>query len=246
MGYIAAQDILTLWEIGQQQDPLQRALSMLAMARPDMTAEDLARLDIARRDQMLVRLRQEVMGPRMQVYSECPHCAAGLELGVTTTEILALEAPEPVPPDGIHALEMGELTIRFRLPDSTDLTAIFGHETAEACDLIMERCLIEARRAGKAVKPADLTDEERRALEARMGENSRQADVRLDIACPACGRTYQALFDIVTLLWMEISALAVRLLREVHTLARAYGWSEVDILSMSGLRRRWYLEMVTA
>jgi hypothetical protein len=34
-----------------------------------------------------------------------------------------------------------------------------------------------------------------------------------------------------------------RLLREVHTLALAYGWREADILNMSARRRRFYLEM---
>ena len=35
-----------------------------------------------------------------------------------------------------------------------------------------------------------------------------------------------------------------RLLRQVHTLAMAYGWREIDILSMSALRRQVYLEML--
>jgi hypothetical protein len=48
----------------------------------------------------------------------------------------------------------------------------------------------------------------------------------------------------VTFFWSEISAEARRLLLEVHNLASAYGWSESDILSMSALRRRYYLEMI--
>ena len=42
----------------------------------------------------------------------------------------------------------------------------------------------------------------------------------------------------------EIHAWAKRTLREVHTLASAYGWSEREILSMSAVRRALYLEMV--
>jgi hypothetical protein len=33
-------------------------------------------------------------------------------------------------------------------------------------------------------------------------------------------------------------------MREVHRLARVYGWREADILSMSASRRQFYLEMV--
>jgi len=51
--------------------------------------------------------------------------------------------------------------------------------------------------------------------------------------------------DIVAFFWEEISAKANRLLEEVHTLALAYGWNEMDILSMSVRRRQFYFEMVT-
>jgi len=53
------------------------------------------------------------------------------------------------------------------------------------------------------------------------------------------------MFDIVSFFWSEICVQAKRLLREVHILARAYGWREADILSMSAARRQLYLEMVT-
>ena len=38
---------------------------------------------------------------------------------------------------------------------------------------------------------------------------------------------------------------AARLLAEIHTLARAYGWSERDLLGMSAVRRAAYLGMVS-
>jgi hypothetical protein len=53
------------------------------------------------------------------------------------------------------------------------------------------------------------------------------------------------LFDIVSFFWTELSAQAKRLLREVHTLARGYGWREADILAMSARRRQLYLDLVT-
>ena len=39
---------------------------------------------------------------------------------------------------------------------------------------------------------------------------------------------------------------AKRLLMDVHLLARAYGWSEAEVLALSPARRRFYLEMVEA
>jgi hypothetical protein len=53
-------------------------------------------------------------------------------------------------------------------------------------------------------------------------------------------------FDVVSYLWGEIEDWAERLLRDVHSLAAAYGWSERDIVGMSALRRRLYLELANA
>jgi hypothetical protein len=50
--------------------------------------------------------------------------------------------------------------------------------------------------------------------------------------------------DIGRFLWFEVRNAAQRLLREVHELAYAYGWSESAILAMSFHRRQNYLAMV--
>ena len=42
----------------------------------------------------------------------------------------------------------------------------------------------------------------------------------------------------------EVQARARRLLREVDVLARAYGWTEADVLALSEQRRTAYLEIV--
>jgi hypothetical protein len=68
--------------------------------------------------------------------------------------------------------------------------------------------------------------------------------VLLDFTCPGCNYQWQSLFDITAFFWQEIAAFVKRLLREVHTLAKAYGWREADILAMSHQRRQFYLEMV--
>jgi hypothetical protein len=72
-----------------------------------------------------------------------------------------------------------------------------------------------------------------------------QADITLDLSCPACGHAWQVLFDIVAFLWSEITAQAQRLLLDVHQLARLYHWPESEILSMSSLRRQYYLNLVS-
>jgi len=48
----------------------------------------------------------------------------------------------------------------------------------------------------------------------------------------------------VAYLWNEIDAWAYRTLQEVHTLAKAYGWSEEEILRLSAWRRHFYISLV--
>jgi hypothetical protein len=84
------------------------------------------------------------------------------------------------------------------------------------------------------------------AVIARMAEADPQADVQLDLSCPACRHRWLAVFDIVSFLWSEIDASARRTLQDVHRLATAYGWREPDILALTPWRRQVYLEMAGA
>jgi hypothetical protein len=48
------------------------------------------------------------------------------------------------------------------------------------------------------------------------------------------------------MLWMRLQLAAERLLLDVDALARAYGWSEAQVLALPPLRRAAYLQMVGA
>ena len=79
-----------------------------------------------------------------------------------------------------------------------------------------------------------------------MLEADPQAEIILVFSCQGCARRWEMLFDIAHFFWNEIAAEARRLLREIDALARAYGWSEREILSLSARRRQSYLELVAA
>jgi hypothetical protein len=65
-----------------------------------------------------------------------------------------------------------------------------------------------------------------------------------DLACDNCGKRSSSVFDIRAFFWRELSARAQQIVLDVHDLARAYGWRESDVLSLSPARRRRYLELV--
>src|SRR6266508_6616406 len=76
-----------------------------------------------------------------------PSCRERLELGFNVEEV---QAPsETAPPDGFER-QVGGYQLRFRLPDSLDLLRATAEDDAEtARRLLLERCLLAARRDGK-------------------------------------------------------------------------------------------------
>jgi len=237
-------ELLTAWERGRSQAPVQRGLTLLAVAVPEASADALARVPVGQRDGELLTLHRRMFGSRLACIGDCPSCRERLELGFAVEDVEV--ASEPTPPDGFER-QVGGYQLRFRLPDSIDLLWATAEENAEtARRLLLERCLLAAHRDGKdhdaAELPAAVTD----GLVEAMAELDPQADVRLALCCPACGARWEASFDIVAFLWGELAAWAERTLREVHALASTYGWSEADLLAMHPDRRRRYLELVGA
>ena len=243
MAPLKTQDILRIWESGAAQDPVGRALAILAHASPPGTpGEALAALPVGRRDARLMMIREETFGSTLDGVCSCPRCSERVEFRL---ELSQLRASFPPASDAMEAeLRLAEWTLRYRLPSSADLALAFGGRSLEeARRSLGERCIVEARRDDGAVALEELPQEAFARLAAAMTEQDPLAEVLVDFVCPACGQIGQTLFDIAVYLWEEIRALAVRLLREVDALARAYGWREEDILALSAERRRAYLEL---
>lgn len=82
------------------------------------------------------------------------------------------------------------------------------------------------------------------ALDAALERGAPRLDVALDAPCPSCGAAREERFEIGA--WLARSLLRERdvLLREVHTLARAYGWSLESILSLSRAQRHALVRLV--
>ena len=95
-----------------------------------------------------------------------------------------------------------------------------------------------------AVAADALPDDVASAIAAAMAEADPQAKIDLALDCPACGHAWTNLLDIAGFLWREVDAWARRTLLDIHTLARAYGWSEAQILALTTGRRDLYLAML--
>jgi hypothetical protein len=238
----SASEIISLWERGFGRHPVDQALVLLSAACPTLALEQLSSLAIGGRDACLLRLREAIFGPDATSTARCPHCAEALEFTVRTIDLLASPPDQEAP----YELVQDGLTLKFRLPDSTDLRAIVSYpDVGAARRQLLYRCVLEASRDGTRIACEALSEQETAQLASHMAQCDPQADITLDLDCAACGWGWSVAFDIAIFLWHEIDALAKRLLGEVHTLAQFYGWSESDILALSSARRNFYLEQAS-
>ena len=251
MRRLAASEWLAVWELGLSQSPAQRALTLLEAACPEAPPEELARLSIGQRDARLMNLREWTFGSQLVCLTTCPKCGERLELTFNGADIRTISSSQSSRNRGEGENESltlctGDYEVSFRLPSSMNLTAVDEtKEMAESRRLLLQQCLLKVNHHGEEVSVEGLPTEVVETLVKRMAEVDPQGDLHLSLSCPECRHEWLSAFDVATFFWIEIDAWAHRILREVHTLASAYGWQEADILSMSHWRRQYYLAMIT-
>jgi hypothetical protein len=240
---LSAATIVAVWEHGRDKHPVDRALLMLAQAHPSMSPSALSTLTVGQRNRLLLDLRSKTLGPLANCFVKCVECDAPLEFTLDVTTLYTPDQDET--PPSRSTLTIDDFLVSFRLPTSLDLVAIVGHtNAAEGRYRLIERCVLQAERGGKAIAAARLPETVMAALAGAMLECDEQAEIEIELGCGECDHSWSTLFDIGSFFWTELEAQAKRLLRDVDLLARAYGWHEAEILALSPVRRQFYLELV--
>jgi hypothetical protein len=243
MGQLPAAQLLETWECGLGLPPVLRTLTLLGATRESATIEELATLTIGALDQQLLHLREETFGGCLNGITTCPACGEKLEMSLNIGDLYLNSEGQP---SSFLTLEQNGYSIRFRLPNGSDLLALEREANSNRDRMrLLGRCILSAWRETAEILPADLPDEIVTAIAARMAEADPQADILISLQCPQCAHTWRAPLEISSFFWSELDAWAGQLLREVHAFALAYGWNEAEILSLSPTRRRIYLEMIS-
>jgi DNA-directed RNA polymerase subunit RPC12/RpoP len=193
--------------------------------------EKLADWPLGRRNRALAELLSSSFGRDLQGWVACPQCGQKLEFQMDSGALLNQEETDPTIPIAVN----GHL---FRLPTTRDLArAVREPDPRLAAIRLLESCRLEAD------SPAE---EDLVEVGERMALADPLSEIRLTFRCADCGHEWEETLDLGVFLWAKIEARAKRLLREVHALGSAYGWTEKEILSLSETRRSFYLEMVEA
>ena len=243
MRALTVTDWLEVWERGEAQPPPRRALMLLAAACDDTPPERLVKWSIGQRDAALLRVRESLFGGKVVSRAVCPQCGGQVEFSLVSSELLRIPRAAPIKQNLV--IKHGPWRAKFRLLNSLDFEALDTAATPEDNGrALLARCLVDLRHDGSPASVDQLPPELETKIAARMREADPQAELSLDLVCGACGHCWKTILDPISYFWSELHAWAVRLLRDVHALASAYGWTEADILALSARRRQFYLRLL--
>ena len=214
--------------------------------------ESARALTIGDRERLLLALHAISFAPQIDVVVRCAHAACGerIELALNLAQLLA--APPASPPPAAHTLTIaaadGALNVSFRLPNGGDheAAARLAGDLPRAADRLLTRCILSVTdERGRAREPDAVIGAVREPLVDALRTLDPAAETVARFECPACGHEGRALLDAFTLLRAEL-ARSSSILADVSRLARAYHWSEADILALPIARRRRYLALLAS
>lgn len=204
-----------------------------------LSMDQILELTAGDRERLLLAISARLLGEELDLVTPCPSCRNLAEISVRFADMIAWR---PAAAPDCLALEAGdgEWIARCRPPTGADLERAARGGASAARNLLVD-CLVELiDPAGNAAAPSALPAE----CEARVGDAladlDRAAECRVEIRCPSCAEVIEALIDGFTILRTALGG-AQRLYDDVYRMARAYHWSEAEILSLPLRRRRHYL-----
>ena len=216
---------LSLWE---------RAIGRRGVAR-DEALLDAAPNRLSERNRLALQRYAALFGSRVELLGNCPHCGEPVEFDIDVDQC-ARQLPEDADEcEQWHECVEEGVAVRFRLPTPADLHGL--SDIADA-DVFAETLFARCTEPGLPVSLAV-----REAICRRIEALAPGASVSFALSCPACGGHWNAPLDAMELLWRGLRGHAEQLLADVAQLARAWGWSERDILAMSPVRRAAYLQL---
>lgn len=209
-------------------------LDRLLVERPGTTVGpgSAAALAISDRDRLLAAVYARHFADRIEGSQRCASCGAPFEVSFSLAALLESLEPElACDDDGAFRLPDGR---RFRLPTTLDHRRCIGLAPEAAALELLRGCLLDGA-------PADAGDAE--VIEAAMERAGPMLDLDVDASCPSCAHAQVVRFDIVRHLAGVMASERRWLVREIHCLAKAYGWSLGEILSLPRRERRAFVKL---
>ena len=233
--------LLALWERALVHAPDERGVALLQATFDEFPSTS----SLGTCNLRLAELHARLFGRELALTSHCPACAT---LAQFTGDCAALVATANTPAVPVVAsLRVGEFLLEFRLPNTVDVKAASKYANVdEFARHLLERCILACACDGEAMMASDLPTTVLDALSRHLEMLDPAASVSFAVTCPQCAVEWDARLDLAEALWRKLQVTAERFLLDIDILARTYGWTEGEVMSLSATRRAAYVQMATA
>jgi hypothetical protein len=234
MRNLTSAQLIELWNPDGATSAHWRLEPLLAVAANP--GDDVSADTLGRRNQRLLEFHQSLTSRPMAARSRCTSCGTDNEFVVPVIAILGCPQPKL---ETTITLRSQRKQLRFRLPTMADVRTVIGVEGGQASAALASACLIAGSASG-------VTSQVIARLDRKLEAIDPASRILLDLDCAECGVSLHIHVDVAELVSSTVDSLVDKALRQVHVLARAYGWSERAILEMPASRRLRYLALATA
>lgn len=206
---------------------LEQVLSGLVRSGRAVPVSDLT---LSEFDAILAAFYRRHYGDTVPSQTRCSDCAEPFELTFRLSEMQAKLAQGAAAfggdPAGVLTAPSGRT---FRLPRVSDLDTLDPAGSEDWLRGLMQEGTFDAE-----------------ALQQEIAEAGPVLSQDLTAPCPDCGTVNTIRFDLADFLLRTLTGEGAFLWREVHLLARSYGWGLTEILSLACDKRRELARMVVA
>jgi len=199
-------------------------------------------LTIGDRIALLLNIRKMTFGDKLSCILSCSKCKEKMSFELSASHLLK---PPVKKPKAEYIVNIEGFTLKIRPVNGADLESLFlnNNKQSNKTEQLVRNCIISSK---PQLSSMDTLDKEfLTKLSNKLEEIDPQANLLLDLECPACNDSFQVSFDVEDFILNEINMRQKQLEHEVHLLASIYHWSERSILSIPLGRRKRYVDLIT-
>lgn len=230
--------LLRAWEAGRSASPAARGAVLCEAAGVAPTLDAALDLSLDELSAALARMYRREFGSTAQGMLTCDGCGEVLDVEVPLGLLADAAATEP---QTVLTTPSGR-AVRLRVPSTRDVLEV--RERDDVVTALVERCVSDAAPTVTSSVAAPLDSADLAAVDAQLQALAGAAAVTVSAVCPSCGTQLAAPVDVADFVWERVQQHAPALLADIADLARAFGWTEDEILALSPARRAAYLALV--
>jgi hypothetical protein len=218
---------------------LDRVATLEPSSRSTTNRDLVRQLTAGDRVALLLQLRRLTFGDKMGCVVTCPYCAEEMSVELSARKLLQPQTHHhPSPGDAVN---VEGHAFRVRPVTGADLEALSpSGDQSRLAEELVRSCILSS----EPPPPPRLSEGMMAALSAKLEELDPQADIVLDLSCPACRQPFKTPFLIEDFILRELRSRMSQLENEVHWIAFNYHWNEDEILSLPMRRRKRYVDLI--